>query len=96
VVNKARRSRELPPSTEPSSPTLHPLGLAEETAGYNLFTDVDLEFGLPAASDEVLGTDFEWNQGWDFSLVDQLFSTVTGPVADTGHAAPAFWDRERE
>ena len=92
-MRKARQTRELPPSTEPSSPTLYPLGLPEETAGDKLFTDIDFAFGLPAVSDEVLGADFEWNQGWDFSLVDQLFSTVTGPVADTGHAAPAFWER---
>lgn len=92
-MGKARQSRQLPPSTEPSSPTLHPLGLAEGTGDYNPFPDIDFTLGLPVASDEVLGADFEWNQGWDFSLVDQLFSTVTGHVADAGHAAPAFWDR---
>jgi hypothetical protein len=97
VVSKARQSRELPPSTEPSSPTLHPFGFAiesaVETVGYNLFTDIDFAFGEPATDNQILGTDFEWNQGWDFSLVDQLFSTVTRQGADNGHAGPAFWDR---
>lgn len=93
VVSKARRSHELPPSTQPSSPTLYARNFADQIAAYQLSTHSDFAFDQQATSDEVLGTDFEWNQGWDFSLVDQLFSTVTGPAADTGRAGPAFWDR---
>jgi len=93
VVTKARRSRVLPPSTEPSSPHLVP-SFGDGSAGFQLFNDVNFDLlNMQPANDEVLGADFEWNQGWDFSLVDQLFSTVTGPGNDVGHTGPAFWDR---
>lgn len=94
VVTKARKAQVLPPSTEPSSPTFLP-SLGDGAEGFQLFSEnLDLDaFDLLPAGDEILGTDFEWNQGWDFSLVDQLFSTVTGPGANVGHVGPAFWER---
>jgi hypothetical protein len=43
--------------------------------------------------DALFGTDFQWNQGWDFSVADQLFSTVTDPRGDTLNHGLPFWDR---
>jgi hypothetical protein len=64
------------------------------TDDFRFFTDDGLG-GLeqPDFSDPVFGTDFQWNQGWDFSLADQLFSTVTEPRVDGGGQGLAFWDR---
>lgn len=93
-MKKARTSRILPPVTEPSSPHLLPSFDGEASGSdYQLFSDIEFNpFDMEPVNNGVLEADFEWNQGWDFSLVDQLFSTVTGPGNEVG-PVPAFWDR---
>jgi hypothetical protein len=98
VISKARRSHVLPPSSKLNSPTLFDRDLSSGSAEYDFFTALDSgligQVAQPQAIDPILGSDFEWSQGWDFSLVDQLFSTVTEPRGDSTHVGPAFWDRD--
>jgi hypothetical protein len=90
VVDKARQNRQLPPSSKLNSPKLQDLGSIDE---FRFFADSGLGAFEPSNfSNPVFGTDFQWNQGCDFSLADQLFSTVTEPRADGGDGL-AFWDR---
>ena len=91
VVDKARQNRQLPPSSKLNSPTLQGVAFTDE---FQFFADNGLgAFEPPNFSDPVFGTDFQWNQGWDFSLADQLFSTVTEPRGDGVGPGLAFWDR---
>lgn len=97
AVDKARKARLLPPLSKLNSPTSTepvPLANMNGTDELNLFTDLNVgAFALPHPDDPVFGNDFQWNQRWDFSLADQLFSTVTEPRTETGGHGLAFWER---
>lgn len=94
AVDKAREARLLPPSSKLNSPTSRHPTLPGGAEDFGLFAELNAgNPGPPQSDDPAFGADFQWNQGWDFSLADQLFSTVTEPHSESAGHGLAFWDR---